>query len=348
LISIKPHYTSAVKALIRLFDAGALTNVEHIWVEPEFGFVAQVRYKNSHVRYVHGASVDVNSDGAHNVATAKDYAKTFLIDFGYHTPHGQAFLLPRRVAELQSYLETNHLEVRNTFDAVPDYVMMTVGLPCFIKPNDGYRGVDVYRCTSMPEVHDALKILETRTYNLIIVEEAINLPEYRVVIYDGQFIACYSKSPLSVRGDGHSTIAELLRASQQAMLAAGRKLDLAALEPHIESRLKRSNLTEQSVIPDGQSLQLLDMANLSVGGSTEDFTNMLHPDWQALCIQIASDLNLRLVGIDFMCANITRPDADYTIIEVNAAPSLNNYASIGPEQAKRVDALYQSIFNSPT
>jgi hypothetical protein len=337
-----------VKTLVHLFESGALTNVEQISVEPDYGFVAQIRYKNQRVRYIRGASMDVNGNAAANIAKDKGYAKRFLTELGYHTPRGKAFVMPRRVAELTTYLETYSLEERDIFEAVPDYIKGTIGLPCFIKPNDESRGTDVYRCTSMAEILDTLRLLETRCYELIIVEEAVNLPEYRVIIFDGQFIACYSKTPLSIEGDCRSTIAELLHAAQQAMEAAGRKLDLETLKPRIESQLKQSDLTEQSILPDGQLLQVLDMANLSVGGSTEDYTEVLHPYWQSLCIRLSRDMNLRLVGIDFMCLDITQPDSEYMIIEINSAPGMYNYACIGPVQAQRIERLYLSIFNSPT
>lgn len=331
---------------MRQFEQGLLTNVEEIDVEPAYGFDAQIRYKNKQVRYIHGASLDTNGNGAAHIATLKERAKRFLTNFGYNTPEGKAFVSPRYLEEIQSYLNRYGLVEHNTFAEVPTYIETVIGLPCFIKPNDGYRGTDVYRCTTMEEVHRVLGIMQNHWYKLIIVEAAANLPEYRVVTHDYKFFACYSKSPLAIRGDGHSTIEALLYAEKKSLESMGRSLDIDTLKPYMDTRMKQAGLTMQSVIPEGESVQLLDMANLSVGGSTDDYSDKIHPHWQELCAALSRDMNLRLVGIDFMCSDITSADGDYTVIEINAAPSLQAYAAIGKSQANRVEMLYSSIFNS--
>lgn len=347
MIPVKPHYTHIVKTLIRLFEKGLLPNVEAISVEPDYGFVAQIKYHNKSARYIHGASVDVNTNGATFIARDKAHAKRFMRELGYHTPAGRAFVLPKYLAELKPFLESYGIDETSTFSAVPRYITQEIGFPCFIKPNDGYRGVDVYQCWTMAEVDTVLSIMETRCLELIIVEAAATLPEYRVVVFDGEVIACYSKVPLSVIGDGHSTIQSLIDTAQQAMTQVGRKFDFDQLRPQIERRLSKNNLDLSTVLPAGEALQVLDTANLSTGGKTEDYSPLLHPHWGGLCVQLSRDMNLRLVGIDFMCEDITRADADYTIIEINASPSLSNYFTIGEVQAQRVDALYQRIFNTP-
>ncbi len=343
----QPHYTFVIRTLMRLFEQGLLTNVEEIDVEPAYGFDAQLRYNNKHVRYIHGASLDINGNGASHIATLKERAKRFMTNFGYNTPQGKAFVSPRYLNEIQNYLNRYGLEEHNTFAEVPTYIETVIGLPCFIKPNDGYRGTDVYRCTTMEEVQSVLEVMQKRCYELIIVEAAANFPEYRLVIYDYAFFACYSKSPLAIRGDGHSTIESLVYAAKHSLESTGRTLDVEALKPHIDIRMKQAGLTLQSVIPEGQSVQLLDMANLSVGGTTDDYSDVIHPHWQQLCTELSRDMNLRLVGIDFMCSDITAPEGEYTIIEINAAPSLQAYAAIGKGQAQKVDSLYLSVFNSP-
>ncbi|MBK9748804.1 MAG: hypothetical protein IPO91_18780 [Chloroflexi bacterium] len=348
MIAIKAHYTHVVKSLIRMFEAGQLSNVITIYVEPDYGFVAQVKYRNLSVRYIHGASVDVNANGASFIATDKAHAKRFMTALGYRTPIGKAFVVPRRMDELKSYYESYGIEETSTFSTIPDYVTNTIGFPCFIKPNNGYRGVDVYQCWDLSDVNAVLTTMSERCYDLIIVEAAASMPEYRVVIFEGRFIACYSKRPLSITGDGTSTIEQLLLVLVDEMARIGRKVDLEQLKPQIQHRLSKNNLDLATVLGSEMPFQLVDMANLSTGGSTEDFTHLLHPQWQALCIQLSRDMNLGLVGIDFMCADITRPEADYTIIEINAAPALNNYASLGALQAQRVEALYLEIFNTPT
>ncbi|MFZ4812967.1 MAG: hypothetical protein ACOYL5_00430 [Phototrophicaceae bacterium] len=347
MIPVLPHYTHMVKLLIRLYERGALPNVAAISVEPLHGFVARIHYHSGAVRYLHGASVDVNGNGAARIATDKDFAKHFMAELGYRTPHGKAFLTPHHKAELHSYYHNYNLPAPPSFEDVPDYIANTLGFPCFIKPNDGHRGVDVYQCTTMHDVDAALAILATRRLELILVEQAVKLPEYRVVIYNGALMACYGKQALTVTGDGTSTVHDLLAATAQQMAEQGRPLDLAALLPQIQARLHQTRYHLDSVLAAGEHLQLLDAANLSAGGKPHEYTDTLHPEWAALCVRLSQQMHLPFVGIDFMCADLHDPAADYVIIEVNAAPSLLHYASIGEVQASRVEALYQAIYNTP-
>ncbi|MBC1220616.1 cyanophycin synthetase, partial [Nostoc sp. UCD120] len=88
---------------------------------------------------------------------------------------------------------------------------------------------------------------------------------------------------------------------------------------------------------------LLDNANLSTGGEAVDFTESIHPDFQKLAVSITKDMQLRLAGVDILASDITSPIVDYTILEVNGAPSLSHYASFGEVQTKRVENLYLKI-----
>ena len=52
-----------------------------------------------------------------------------------------------------------------------------------------------------------------------------------------------------------------------------------------------------------------------------------------------------LCGVDILCNDITHSASAqvWNIIELNAAPGLDNYSSLGPEQAERVKSLYREI-----
>lgn len=54
-------------------------------------------------------------------------------------------------------------------------------------------------------------------------------------------------------------------------------------------------------------------------------------------------MELRLAGVDILTNDLTSPMLDYTLIEVNGAPSLTHYASFGEVQTKRVEDLYLKV-----
>ncbi len=61
---------------------------------------------------------------------------------------------------------------------------------------------------------------------------------------------------------------------------------------------------------------------------------------------IANNFNLRLCGVDLACADITDPDSDYSVLEVNASPGLDHYAASGAKQHQIVRDLYTKVFNA--
>ncbi len=102
----------------------------------------------------------------------------------------------------------------------------------------------------------------------------------------------------------------------------------------------------KSVLLEGEKIFLLDNANLSTGGDAFDVTEEVHPDYQSLAISITKDMGLRMCGVDIISSNIRHPIKDYVILEINSAPGLDNYASIGTKQQDKVDELYLKVLQA--
>lgn len=341
------HFVHPVQVLIDLYEKNDLPAVRAIHVDDKYGLFAQIVYHNETRRYIQGTSVDVNPVAAGRIAVDKDYTRQILRHQGYRVPAGEVFFSPRQLNFLEHYLTRYGINEPRTVAAIPGYVEATIGYPCFIKPNDGSRGKHVYKCYTENDITRALEQITADAVDAISVEEAVHLPEYRAVVYRGEVIACYSREAFTIVGDGHSSITELVQQAATEILQQGRRINIPSLMPQIRSRLARQNLTEDSVPARGTELQVLDAANLSAGGRMVDDTNRMHSYWREFCVRLARDMNLVFVGIDLLCADITRPDTDYAIIEINAAPGLRNYASLGTEQQTRIRALYREIFNTP-
>jgi len=344
----QPHYASVVQTLIRLYNAGRLPHAQAIDVEPNYGFTATIHYQNGSRRYINGAAIDLNTSGAVRIAKDKGEAKRIMQQLGYQTPHGKTFLTPKRMGEIQQLIQRFGIQEGNTIAAIPEYINDHIDYPCFVKPNDGYRGQNVHKCHNLDDLTAALEQLVAAHLDLILVEVAITLPEYRIVVFEGNVFACYSKSPLTIYGDGSATIQTLIDRHYDRLLSQGRKINLEIVRPQIQRRLDNLNLTPDSVLLAGKTLQLVDVGNLTTGGMMIDNIQNLHDHWRELCVQLSHDLNLRLVGIDFLCGDIADPNSEYSILEVNAAPSLNNYAALGASQANAVEDLYAQVFNTPT
>ncbi|NET70409.1 MAG: hypothetical protein F6K62_05240 [Sphaerospermopsis sp. SIO1G2] len=177
----------------------------------------------------------------------------------------------------------------------------------------------------------------------LMIERFYSGNDFRILVLDQEIIAAYQRIPLSITGDGKSTIIELLQQKQENSIKITKKAVIDFQDFRIQQNLNRRNLSFDSVIEQDVVVYLLDNANLSTGGEARDLTNQIHPDFQQLAINVTKDMGLRLAGVDILTTDITQPLLDYTLLEVNSSPGLSYYLSLGETQAKRVEYLYRKV-----
>jgi D-alanine-D-alanine ligase-like ATP-grasp enzyme len=335
-----------VRELLELCRAGELPNIRRIDLEPEYGYACRLEYADGAVRMLRGAMLDINAHGAAEVAKDKGYTKFFLSQLGYRTPAGKVFLMPAYVAVIDRHLGKFGFSRYAHAEQICAYVAAEIGYPCYLKPHNSSQGRGVSRCTSDQEVAEVLAQFQSDGVLALIVEEEIRLPDYRVVVYRDKVVACYLRTPLVIAGNGRDTLRQLLRRAVHEFLSRGRDTRIQPDDPRIEREAARQGYSLESVLPSGQPFQVFSASNLSLGGSSEDWTDRLHPRWAELCCKIARDMHLTICGVDLACADAGDPEADYSILELNAAPGMDHFATLGPKQAAVVRGLYRQIFEA--
>ncbi len=185
-----------------------------------------------------------------------------------------------------------------------------------------------------------------RKSSVLIVQKFYEGRDYRVVVLDDEVISAYERIALSVVGDGQSSIKELLSRKQQQFIKNGRDTVIDVDDFRIKLKLRRQRLSLESVPRKGETVQLLDNANLSTGGDALDVTKIIHPDFYQLAVRITKDMGLRLCGVDIITDDISLPPKEYVVIEINGAPGLDNYARMGRDQVKVVESLYLKILKA--
>jgi D-alanine-D-alanine ligase-like ATP-grasp enzyme len=304
-------------------------------LEPTYRYVGQLVRPDGRRSYFRNTHFDLNGQGAAEMAHDKDYAAYFLSRLGYPVPEGKAF-----------YSQDWARAVNSDRDVHAAYLYArSLGFPVIVKPNRESQGAWVARVHNRRELYRAMRaVFRNARDRVALVQRPVPGDDYRIVVLDGEVVAAYRRSPLAIRGDGRSTVAELLVAHAAELNAQGRQTHIEAGDYRINMALRRAHLTLASVPAEGEKLALLPNANLTTGGVAEDVTDVLHDGYRRLAACIAADMALRHCGIDIITRDSpAEPPATYTILEVNSAPGLDHFAALGPAQRAVVERMYDQI-----
>ena len=343
----RAHYPWVTRLLLSLHDRGELPNVARLEVEPRYGFVGRIVYRDGGIRMFIGRGLEgLNTTAAARVAGDKGWTRHFLQSLGFRCPVGEKFVLEAFADGLDRRLGRRFSGYLLAADA-PAYVESTLEYPVYIKPARGTHGAGVYRCHGPDDVASAVAEYRDAGLEAFVVEQAVALPDFRVVVLDDDVLCCYERVPLSVVGDGRSSIRDLLIAARSSYLGAGRPEHVDIDDVRLTRNLARAGLDLDHVLAAGLEQQLLEVSNLSAGGRAVDRLADLHPHWRALCVEVTRQLGLHLCGVDLACGDIGDPRADYVIFEVNSSPGLDNFAAEGDAELASVRDVYRRVFDRP-
>jgi len=310
-----------------------------VHVEPEFGFVGQIIFRNGRQSFFRNARLDINPQGAMELARDKAYASLFLNRFGYPTPLGQTFFSDELCRKLASGRDIDE-----------GYAFaQEIGFPVIVKPNNLAQGRLVAKVFDRQEyTHAAREIF--RAAEVLLVQKFYEGKDYRIVVFDGEVVTAYQRHALAISGDGRSTIARLI---DKKLKILGERLshpNIDAQDFRIRTNLERHGFHLEDILEQGATLSLLDNANLSLGGEAREVRETMHADFKRLAVSITRDMGLRFCGVDIISADITLPLGQQrdgsVVLEINGAPGLDNYAALGTEQRQIVEDLYLRILQA--
>lgn len=305
-------------------------------IEPEWGIVGQIIFKNGQKRYFRYSTIDLNRVGASDIAKDKDYANFFMRQMGYPTIPGKTFY---------SDVWAQTIGSRKDMHAAYTYAK-SLNFPVIVKPNSGSQGSGVALVHTRRQFYRAIRSVFKRD-RVALVQRPMPGNDYRIVVLDSSVISAYQRIPLNVIGDGKSTVKRLLGRKQKSFIASSRDTKIRLDDPRIAEKLKSQKMTLASVPKKGERIFLLDNANLSSGGDSLDVTTIIHSGFKRLAIQLTKDMGLRLCGVDILVdGRIDKKPSKYHILEVNAAPGLDHYARSGKAQEKIVERLYTKVLKS--
>ncbi len=306
-----------------------------VLIEPEWGIVGRITFKSGRHSYFRYNTLDLNPTGSSDLAKDKNYADFFMKALGYRTIPGSETFFSNQWAQALGM-------PRRNIDTAYHYARK-LGFPVIVKPNSGSQGVGVSIVYNKREFYIAMHAVFKRD-RVALVQRPVCGRDYRLVVLDNKVISTYERIPLSISGDGRSTISQLLTIKQKQFIAASRDTQIKTDDPRVARKLKRQGLTFRSVPDKGERIYLLDNANLSTGGDAIDVTGKVHPAFRRLAIKLTRDMGLRLCGVDLMVeGDISEKPNAYWILEINAAPGLDHYVTMGKQQEKIVEDLYMEV-----
>jgi D-alanine-D-alanine ligase-like ATP-grasp enzyme len=307
-----------------------------IELEPDYGFVGTITFKSGKRVLFKDRNFNINPQGSSEIARDKGYTSYFLRKFGYQ--------IPKDVTVFTDKFNDSLASPRTLQDGWE--FAKSIGLPVILKPHNMSQGALITKAHTKREFFSQAKQIFRRSA-ILVIQEFVAGADYRIVVLDSEVISAYERTPLRVIGDGSTSIRELLVRKQAEFVATGRDTVIDAEDHRIRAKLRYSRLTLESVPESGQIVPLLDVANLSTGGDAQDVTDIIHNDYVQLAVRITKDFGLRLCGVDLLCSGpIDANLAPYAVIEINSAPGLDNYASMGSDQESRVDTLYLKVLKA--
>jgi len=209
---------------------------------------------------------------------------------------------------------------RGLKDAI-DYI----GYPVVLKPINGNHGRGI--TINVRNWEDAVVGLEAakQISRSVIVEKYITGDDYRLLVINYQLVAAAKRTPAHVIGDGKSNIQQLIdKVNEDPRRGYGHEkvLTMITVNDMTKDILKAKDYTLDTVLIEGEVLNLKETANLSTGGTATDVTDIVHPQNIFMAERIAKVIGLNICGIDVMTSDISKPLADTggAILEVNAGP----------------------------
>lgn len=272
------------------------------WIRLNKQSLVQLGYGKNQVRF-RATMTEKTSSIAVDIASNKDETK--------------------RLLQEQAIPVAKGITISNTEDV--DKAIREVGFPLVFKPLDGNHGRGV--SINIRTREDAIAGYEfaAKISRRVIVERFITGYDFRVLVIDNKMVAAALRDPAHVKGDGVSTIQQLIdieNTDPRRGYGHENVLTLIDVDRDTLDLLEKKGYTLDTIPAKGEKVFVKSTANLSTGGTSVDVTDHVHPQNIFICERISKIIGLDICGIDIMAENLSEPltETGGVILEVNAAP----------------------------
>lgn len=224
------------------------------------------------------------------------------------------FLNERGIAVSRAYEARDLDTARDIFESMRK--------PVVVKPRIGTRARHTTTNIRTRDELDAAFELANQLCAYVLIEEHYKGAVSRATVVDGVLRGFLQQLPARVTGTGAHTIMQLIEdknAHRPERVAA------IALDDEHLAYLKRSGYTPESVLPDGETIDLSRRTGRFEGGATREIRDTVHPKLRTYVEQAACALKTPLVGFDIIVPDPegNPDDQRWGFLEANSLPYID-------------------------
>jgi cyanophycin synthetase len=200
--------------------------------------------------------------------------------------------------------------------------------PLVVKPLDRDRGEGVtVNINDKAMLEEAVKVALSLSKTALIEKQVAGVC-HRIFVAGGKVYLTAKRLPKSVKGDGKSTIRDLVNEAnaEENRKPLWRRLKPFPLDDLALSTLAENNLHPDTILSEGIYAALRPIQSSAWGGVVEDCFDTIHPANIAIAIKAANLFHLSNAGVDLISSDITRAwfENGAIINEVNYSPLITD------------------------
>lgn len=330
---------------------GKLTNTRELFIEAARKVAARVKivhprplvmrleFADGIHLFTHGGKPNFNSSVTSKIARDKDLTVRMLENVGMPTPASQFVWLTReKFPKDTDITQTDEYRQLQVF-------AQRVGFPIFLKPNQGSQGKNVFCVRNQDSLKSVLEKLLKQAPGFFIAQEACVGEEYRIVVVQGEIVLAYTRKPLCVTGDGHSTIRQLLQKKLTKLKLQGREVSLKPHSEKIRLHLEANRLGLETIPMLGAEVSVLSNRNLSDGSDPVECTEATKQKYGQLCRDVYEKCGVDYCGLDLI-EDTRSGEIKPVIIEINSNPGYKHFIRSAPENPAMVRSVFERTLSA--